>query len=125
MPRLLVADDAVIIREIIKDTAKAAGWEIAGEAANGAQALAKFEELQPDAVTLDMVMPEYDGMYALRGILERDPKARVVVVSALDQRQVLKDAFKLGAADFIVKPFDKKMLVETLNRLVGAVSTSA
>lgn len=122
MPRLLVADDAMIIREIIKDTAKAAGWEIAGEAANGAQAVEKFQELRPDVITLDMVMPEYDGMYALRAILEQDPKARVLVVSALDQRQVLKEAFKLGAADFIVKPFDKKMLVETLNRLVAATS---
>jgi len=112
----------MIIREIIKDTAKAAGWEIAGEAANGAQAVEKFQELRPDVITLDMVMPEYDGMYALRAILEQDPKARVLVVSALDQRQVLKEAFKLGAADFIVKPFDKKMLVETLNRLVAATS---
>lgn len=125
MPRLLVADDAVIIREIIKDTARAAGWEIAGEAANGAQAVEQFQQLRPDVVTLDMVMPEYDGMYALRAILEQDPQARVLVVSALDQRQVLKDAFKIGAADFIVKPFDKKMLVESLNRILGVGAVSA
>jgi two-component system chemotaxis response regulator CheY len=125
MPRLLVADDAVIIREIIKETARAAGWEIAGEAVNGAQAVEQFQQLRPDVVTLDMVMPDYDGRYALRAILDRDPQARVLVVSALDQRQVLHEAFKLGAADFLIKPFDKQTLVETLNRLVSSDATSA
>lgn len=119
MPRtLLVTDDAIIIREMIKDTVQAAGWQIAGEAANGQEAIERYCQLRPTAVTLDMVMPQYDGMHALRGILECDPQAVVVVVSAVDQVQVLKEAFQCGAADFLVKPFDRQVLVTTLDRLV-------
>ena len=117
---LLVTDDALIIREMIKDAATEAGWEIAGEAVNGQDAIEKYKQLNPDVVTLDLVMPDYDGIHALRGILEVDPQARVCVVSALDQTKVLKDAFKIGAADFIVKPFNQKNLVETLDNLVSS-----
>ena len=116
--RLLVTDDALIIRELIKDAAIDAGWEIAGEAANGQEAIDRYAELKPDAMTLDLVMPEYDGLHALRGIIQHDPKANVVVVSALDQKNVLKEAFQTGAADFLVKPFDKRVLVETLEQIV-------
>jgi len=116
---LLVTDDALIIREMIKDTASAAGWEIVGEAANGQEAIDRYRELKPRAVTLDLVMPEFDGLHALRGIIDMDADARVVVVSALDQKNVLKETFKIGAADFIVKPFDKNLLVETLEQLVA------
>ena len=115
---LLVIDDALIIREMIKDAATEAGWEIAGEAVNGQDAIDKYQELRPDAVTLDMVMPDYDGLHALRGIIQADPQARVCVVSALDQTKILKEAFKIGAADFIVKPFDKNNLVDTLAHMV-------
>jgi two-component system chemotaxis response regulator CheY len=115
-----VTDDALIIREMIKDAATAAGWEIAGEATNGQEAIDKYQELRPDAVTLDMVMPDFDGIHALRGIMQADPQARVCVVSALDQQQVLKEAFKIGAADFIVKPFKKDNLINTLDNMVDA-----
>jgi len=118
--RLLVTDDAIIIREMIKDAAMEAGWDIAGEASNGEEAVAKYLELRPDACTLDLVMPHYDGLHGLRGILAADPQARVCVVSALDQKHVLKEAFEIGAADFIVKPFDRKFLIETLDKLVPA-----
>ena len=116
--KLLITDDAMIIREIIKDAAESAGWEIVGEADNGQTAIERYHELRPDVVTLDLVMPEYDGLYALRRIMELDPEAVVVVVSALDQKDVLKDAFKLGATDFVVKPFDKQVLIKTLERSV-------
>jgi two-component system chemotaxis response regulator CheY len=119
---LLVTDDAIIIREMIKDTAQAAGWTIVGEASNGQQAIERYDELRPDAMTLDLVMPEYDGLHALRGILALDPAARIVVVSALEQTSILKDAFKAGAADFLVKPFDRKTLVETLEKVVSAAA---
>ncbi len=115
---LLVVDDALIIRELIKDTAAAAGWEIVGEAGDGHTAVERYQQLRPDAVTLDLVMPEFDGLYALRGIMTADPEAKVVVVSALDQKTVLKEAFKLGAFDFLVKPFDKALLVKTLDLMV-------
>jgi two-component system chemotaxis response regulator CheY len=118
--RLLVTDDALIIREIIKDAAKSAGWEIAGEASNGQMAVEMYEELRPDVCTLDLVMPEYDGMHGLRGIKAINPDAKVVVVSALDQKKVLMDTFSLGVSDFIVKPFDKAALIDTLEQLVAS-----
>lgn len=117
--RLLIADDAMIIRELIKDTAANAGWEIVGEASDGAMAIDLYEKLRPDAVTLDLVMPQHDGIEALQGIMGLDPEAKVLIVSALDQTQVLKQAFKLGASDFIVKPFDRHNLLETLEQLLA------
>ena len=79
---LLVIDDAAIVREKIKETARAAGWKIVGEAGNGKEAVRQYAELRPAAVTLDLVMPEYDGIYALREILATNPNAKVVVVAA-------------------------------------------
>jgi two-component system, chemotaxis family, chemotaxis protein CheY len=117
--RLLVADDALIIRKIIADAAQSAGWEIAGEATNGQMAVEMYEMLRPDACTLDLVMPEYDGMHGLRGIKAVDPDAKVVIVSALDQKNVLMETFGLGVSDFIVKPFHKNMLIETLEKLLA------
>jgi two-component system, chemotaxis family, chemotaxis protein CheY len=113
---LLVTDDAAIVRVKIKEAARDAGWEIVGEARNGKEAVELYTQLRPTAITIDLVMPEYDGIYALREIMTIDPNAKVVVVSALGQKNVLKDAFKLGAADFIVKPFDKRTLTNTLEQ---------
>jgi two-component system chemotaxis response regulator CheY len=121
---LLITDDALIIREMIKDAAIAAGWQIVGEAENGQQAIELYEALRPDVVTLDMVMPEYSGLHALAGIKQLDPNAVVVVVSALNQKQTLKEAVQLGAADFIIKPFDAKKLVETLNKVTSTSLTA-
>ena len=119
MPRtLLIADDAMIIRQIIKDLAVGAGWEVVGEARNGQEAIERYRELRPDAVTLDLVMPEHDGLHALQGIMKFDSEAKVLVVSALEQRGVLKDAIKAGASDFVTKPFDKQSLQDTLEQLV-------
>lgn len=121
---LLIVDDALIIREIIKDAVRGSGWEIAGEATNGREAVEQYELLRPDAVTLDLVMPEYDGLHALEGILEVDPGAKVVVVSALDQKGILKQAFKIGATDFVVKPFVNDALVQTLETLVAPAASN-
>jgi two-component system chemotaxis response regulator CheY len=117
--RILVADDALIIREIIKDRAIEAGFEVVGEATNGKEAFEKYCELKPDIATMDLVMPEYDGLFGLREIIKAHPEAKVVVVSALDQKDVLKEAFRAGASDFVVKPFDQANLIETLLRLIA------
>jgi two-component system chemotaxis response regulator CheY len=116
---LLVADDSMIVREMIKDLAREAGWEVVGEAANGQQAIDQYQAHRPDVTTLDLVMPEYDGLHALRGIRQADATAKVLVVSAIDQVDVLKEALGLGAADFIVKPFAKERVLEALD-LLGA-----
>ncbi len=123
--KILITDDAIIIREMIKDTVTTAGWTVVGQASNGKMAVDLYREHRPDVMTLDMVMPEYDGLYALREIMAIDPQAKVLVVSALDQSKILKEAFVLGATDFIIKPFKQQALLEALERLVGAVPQTA
>ena len=113
---LVVTDDAAIIRQKVKEVARSAGWEIVGEAKNGKEAVERYMELRPTVMTIDLVMPEYDGIYALREIMALDPDAKIIVVSAIGQKSVLQDAFKLGAVDFIVKPFDKAALAKTLDQ---------
>jgi two-component system, chemotaxis family, chemotaxis protein CheY len=114
---LLVADDAMIIRKIIKDLAADAGWTVVGEAGNGQEAVDRYCQLRPDAVTLDLVMPVQDGLYALQQIMKFDPQAKVLMVSALGQRGVLQEALRAGAADFVLKPFEKKDMIVALDCL--------
>ena len=115
----VVTDDAAIIRQKVKEAARSAGWEIIGEAKNGKEAVERYMELRPTVMTIDLVMPEYDGIYALREIMALDPNAKIIVVSAIGQKSVLQDAFKLGAVDFIVKPFDKTALAKTLEQFAN------
>jgi two-component system chemotaxis response regulator CheY len=114
--RLLVVDDAMLMRRLIRDVAVEAGWEVAGEARNGAEAVELYQELRPDLVTMDVVMPQMSGLEALRRIREHDPDARIVMVTALDQKQTLLDSIRDGAIDFIVKPFERSRIVSLLNK---------
>jgi two-component system chemotaxis response regulator CheY len=114
---MLVVDDSMIVRRLICDAAAKAGWQVLAEASNGQEAIDRYRETHPDLVTLDLIMPDYDGMHALKGILEADPEARVIVVSALEQKGVLKDAFRAGASDFVLKPFNHAALVDTLQQI--------
>jgi two-component system, chemotaxis family, chemotaxis protein CheY len=116
--RLLIVDDSLIIRKVIGDAAIVAGWEVSGEATNGQEAIDCYVQLHPDMVTLDLIMPDFDGLHALRGIRQADPDAKVIMVSALEQKSVLKEAFRRGASDFIVKPLDKQSLVNTLKQIL-------
>ncbi len=115
---LLVVDDALIMRELIKDAAISSGWTIVGEAQNGEEAYRKFKELQPTLMTIDLVMPEFGGIHGLSKVKAEFEDANVIVVSALDNEEVLKEAFSLGACDFIVKPFNADSLVSTLEKVV-------
>jgi two-component system chemotaxis response regulator CheY len=119
MKRLLVVDDALFMRKLICGVAAEAGWEVVGEAGNGLEALALYDRLRPDLVTMDLVMPEMGGLEALRRIRARDPDARVVVVTALDQKQTLMDSIREGAIDFIVKPFERQRVLNLLAKLGG------
>jgi two-component system, chemotaxis family, chemotaxis protein CheY len=119
MKRLLVVDDAVFMRKMICGVAAEAGWEVVGEAANGLEAVALYDRLRPDLVTMDLVMPEMGGLEALRQIRAEDPQARVVVVTALDQKQALMDSIREGAIDFIVKPFERQRVLNLLAKLGG------
>ncbi len=107
---LMIVDDALIMRMKIGDIARAAGWNVVAEAKNGEEAVELYEQHQPDMVTLDMVMPKLDGLAALRAIREVNPRAQVVMVSAVDQTDMLKACISSGAMDFIVKPFDPARL---------------
>ncbi len=108
--RVLIVDDALIMRERIGSIAEESGWSVVGKAANGMEAIGLFEQQSPDLVTLDIVMPILDGVATLRQLMCHHPTARVVMVSAVDQREKLKECIELGAVDFIVKPFPKSRL---------------
>jgi two-component system chemotaxis response regulator CheY len=115
--RILIVDDALIMRMKIKEIAQQAGWEIAGEAASGTEAVERYRELKPDLVTMDIVMPQMDGVAALRAVRDEDPRAQVVMVSAVDQREKLIECVRLGAVDFVVKPFDTGSLRSFFEKL--------
>jgi two-component system chemotaxis response regulator CheY len=119
-PRLLIVDDATIMRMRISGVAREAGWEIVAEATNGVEGLARYREQRPDLVTLDIVMPELDGVEMLRQLRSEDPAARVVMVSAVDQRAKLRECIALGALDFVVKPFDKERLLSLFRKYAAA-----
>lgn len=116
MKRLLIVDDALFMRRLIAGVAREAGWDVAGEAADGARAVAMHAELRPDLTTMDLVMPVMGGLEALGKIREADPDARVVVITAVDQKQSVLDAIRLGAVDFIVKPFDRDRVLSLLRK---------
>ena len=118
--RVLICDDSMLMRKMVADCLIEDGWEVVGDAANGQEAIDLYKELQPDAVTLDIVMPDYDGLYALPRILEFDSDAKVVMVSALGQTPMISQAIRNGAQDFIVKPFMPEQLQSTMNRCVVA-----
>lgn len=110
MKRLMIVDDALIMRMKIKEIATHAGWDVVCEATNGIEAVERFQEHRPDLVTMDLVMPELDGLGALSQIRQLDPQARIVMVSAVDQKEKLEACITGGAMDFIVKPFDAQRL---------------
>ena len=116
---LLVVDDALIIRKQIVDAATDAGWTVVGEADNGLTAYELYTLHRPTAMTLDLIMPEHNGISALERIMPEFPEARIVLVSALNQKEILKKAFALGAADFVIKPFRPEVLIDTLETVVG------
>jgi two-component system, chemotaxis family, chemotaxis protein CheY len=124
MKRLLVVDDALFMRKMICGVAAEAGWQVVGEASNGAEAVALYQQQRPDLVTMDLVMPVMGGLEALRRIRAVDPGAKVVVVTALDQKQSLMDSIRDGAIDFIVKPFERERVLALLAKLERAAPQS-
>ena len=108
------------MRRMLSDIVRGAGHEVAGEAGDAIEAIKKYEELRPDVVTMDIVMPrqgDMDGMGALKRILEIDPAARIVMVSALGQQETVLEAIRIGAKDFIVKPFLEENVVKAIDRV--------
>lgn len=117
--RILVVDDAAFMRMMIKDILDKNGFEIVGEAADGHEAIEKFKELKPDLVTMDITMPEMDGITALKEIKAIDPTAKIIMCSAMGQQAMVIDAIQAGAKDFIVKPFQADRVIEAIKKTLG------
>ena len=117
--RILIVDDAAFMRMMIKDILTKNKFEVVGEAADGAQAIDKYMELKPDLVTMDITMPEMDGITALKKIKEKDPSAKIIMCSAMGQQAMVIDAISAGAKDFIVKPFQADRVVEAIEKALS------
>lgn len=110
MARILIVDDAKFMRTLVRDALTKAGHEIVGEAENGNQAIQLYKDLKPDLVTMDITMREKDGLDAASEILKSDSRARIIMVTALGQEDLLARAIKMGVKDFVVKPFPPERL---------------
>jgi two-component system chemotaxis response regulator CheY len=117
--RILVVDDAAFMRMMIKNIVTKSGYEVVGEAENGKQAVEKYAELKPDIVTMDITMPDMDGIEAVKAIKAIDPEASIVMVSAMGQQAMVMDAIQAGARDFIVKPFQQERLLQAIERVLA------
>ena len=117
--RVLVVDDAALMRMMVKDILSKNGYEVVGEAENGAKALEKYQELKPDLTTMDITMPEMDGISAVKEIRKIDPNAKIVMCSAMGQQAMVIEAIQAGARDFIVKPFQADRVLEAVRKAVG------
>lgn len=116
---ILVVDDAAFMRMMIKDILTKNGYNVAGEAENGAKALEKYNEVKPDLVLMDITMPEVDGIQALKNIKAADPNAKVIMCSAMGQQAMVIESIQAGAKDFIVKPFQADRVLEAVKKVVG------
>lgn len=117
--KVLVVDDAAFMRMMVKDILSKNGYEVVGEAENGLKAVEKWQELKPDLTTMDITMPEMDGITAVKEIKKIDPSAKVIMCSAMGQQAMVVEAIQAGARDFIVKPFQPDRVLEAVRKAVG------
>lgn len=117
--RVLVVDDAAFMRMMIKDILTKNGYEVAGEAENGQKAVELYQQLKPDVVTMDITMPEMDGIAAVKAIKKIDPNAKIIMCSAMGQQLMVMEAIQAGAKDFIVKPFQQERVLQALQKVLG------
>jgi two-component system chemotaxis response regulator CheY len=119
MARVLVVDDAAVMRKMVPDALTKGGHDVIGEAGNGTEAVDRWQELRPDLTTLDITMPEKDGLAALKEIISIDPAARVIMCSALGQESKVLESIKLGAKDFVVKPFQADRVLDAVSKALA------
>jgi len=119
MAKVLIVDDAAFMRMMIKDILEKNNFEVVGEASNGLIAVDLYKKEKPDVVTMDITMPDMDGIEAVKAIKEFDPAAKVIMCSAMGQQSMVMDAIKAGAKDFIVKPFQADRVLEAINKVLG------
>jgi two-component system, chemotaxis family, chemotaxis protein CheY len=116
---VLICDDALFMRNMLADILKGAGFEVVGEAQTGTEAVRRYRELQPDLVTMDIVMPDMGGIDAVREIMKDHPQARILMCSAMGQQALVIEAIQAGARDFVVKPFQPSRVLEAVQRVLG------
>lgn len=116
---ILLVDDAAFMRMMIKDILVKNGYDVLGEAENGAKAIEKYKELKPNLVVMDITMPEVDGIQAVKEIKKYDPSANVIMCSAMGQQAMVIEAIQSGAKDFIVKPFQADRVLEAVKKVLG------
>lgn len=117
--KVLIADDALFMRNLLKDILVRTGFQVVAEATNGKEAVELYQQHRPDLVTMDIVMPLQSGIEALEEIMSSDPDAQIVMCSALGQESLVLEAVQAGAKDFIVKPFKEERVVEVVRRVTG------
>jgi len=117
--RILLVDDAAFMRMMIKNILIKNDYEVAGEAQDGLEAISKYSELKPDLVIMDITMPNMDGITALKELKKQYPESKIVMCSAMGQEHYVVEAIKIGASDFIVKPFNADRIVMTINQILG------
>jgi len=121
MAKVMIVDDALFMRKMLSDILKKQGFEICAEAENGKDAVDKYQQLKPDVVTMDIVMPkvnDIDGIGAVKEIIKNDPGAKIIMVSAMGQHSLVVEAIQAGAKDFITKPFQPSRVLEAINRIL-------
>ena len=116
---VLVCDDAVFMRTMVSDILSQAGFTVVGEAENGKQAVEKYQQLKPDLVTMDIIMPEMGGIEAVKKLTQIDPGARILMCSAMGQQALVQEALQAGARDFVVKPFQPSRVLEAVQRVLA------
>ncbi|MBU0549112.1 MAG: response regulator [Candidatus Omnitrophica bacterium] len=122
MAKVLIVDDALFMRKMLSDILKKEGIEVCGEAENGKEAVDKYQQVKPDLVTMDIVMPkmeEIDGVAAVKEIMKIDPQAKIIMVSAMGQHSLVVEAIQAGAKDFVTKPFQPSRVIEAVKRVLG------
>ncbi|KGM97056.1 chemotaxis protein CheY [Clostridium novyi A str. 4552] len=119
MSKVLIVDDAAFMRMMIKDILEKNGFEVVGEASNGIKAVELYKSEKPDVVTMDITMPDMDGIEAVKEIKKFDPAAKIIMCSAMGQQTMVMDAIKSGAKDFIVKPFQADRVLEAVKKVIG------
>jgi two-component system chemotaxis response regulator CheY len=117
--RVMIVDDALFMRNMLRNIFSEGGFEVVGEAQNGSEAVEKYTQLQPELVTMDIVMPEKTGIEALKEIVELDGSARIIICSALGQESLIMEALEAGARDFIVKPFKPAKVIEVAQKVLS------
>lgn len=121
--KILICDDALFMRKILKDMLAKLNYEVCGEAHDPKEAVEKYKELKPDLVTMDIVMPETNGLNsgidATKEIIKIDPKAKIIMITAMGQQKLVAEAIEAGAHDFIVKPFQEGKVIEAVKKAVG------